>query len=94
MPNKQLALFSLVLILIFGNGSGFVTMIPVHLTGLGVEPEKIGYLFSALYFAIGSAGILAGWLVDRFQRHKLLSVLSAGSEIIASLLMLVGAQSF
>ena len=94
MSKKQLLLFSLVLILIFGNGSGFVTMVPFHLSRLGVAPDKIGYLFSLLYFAMASSGILAGRLADRFGRHKLMSVLSAAGEIFASLLMLLGAQSF
>jgi MFS family permease len=94
MSKKQLFLFGVVLILIFGNGSGFVTMIPVHLSRLGVGPDKIGYLFSLLYFGIASSGILAGWLADRFGRHKLMSILSAAGQIVASLLMLLSAQSF
>lgn len=94
MSKKQLFLFSLVLILIFGNGSGFVTMIPVHLSRLGVAPDKIGYLFSLLYFGIASSGILAGWLADRFGRHKWMSILSAAGQIFTSLLMLLGARAF
>ncbi len=94
MSKKQLLLFSLALILIFGNGSGFVTMVPVHLSRLGVGSDKIGYLFSMLYFGMASSGILAGWLTDRFQHRKLICVLSAAGQIIASLLMLLGAQSF
>jgi MFS family permease len=94
MSKKQLLLFSLVLILIFGNGSGFVTLVPVYLSRLGIAPDKIGYLFSLLYFGMASSGILAGWLADRFGRHKLMSTLSATGEIFASLIMLLGAQSF
>ncbi len=94
MSKKQLLLFSLVLILIFGSGSGFVTLIPFHLSRLGVAPDKIGYLFSLLYFGMASSGILAGWLADRFGHHKLMSVLSAAGGIFASLLMLLGVQSF
>jgi MFS family permease len=94
MSKKQLLLFSLVLILIFGNGSGFVTLIPVHLSRLGFPLDKIGYLFSLLYFGMASSGILAGWLADRFGRHKLMCTLSAAGEILASLLMLLGARSF
>ena len=94
MSKKQLLLFSLVLILIFGNGSGFVTLIPVHLSHLGVAPDRIGYLFSLLYFGMASSGILAGWLADRFGRHRLMCILSAAGEIFASLLMLLGARSF
>lgn len=94
MSKKQLLLFSIVLVLIFGNGSGFVTMIPVHLSRLGVAPDKIGYLFSLLYFGIASSGILAGWLADRFGHHKLMAVLSAAGEIPVSLAMLLWARSF
>src|SRR5512147_2327903 len=94
MSRKQLFLFSLVLILIFGNGSGFVTLVPVHLSRLGVEPYKIGSLFSLLYFGMASSGILAGWLTDRFQRRKLLCILSAAGQILVSVLMLLGARSF
>lgn len=94
MSKKQLLLFCVVLVLIFGNGSGFVTMIPVHLSRLGVAPDKIGYLFSLLYFGIASSGILAGWLADRFGHHKLMSVFSAAGELIASVAMLLGARSF
>jgi MFS family permease len=94
MSKRQLFLFSLVLILIFGNGSGFVTLIPVHLSRLGIAPDKIGYLFSLLYFGMASSGILAGWLADHFGRHKLMCTLSAAGEILASLLMLLGAGSF
>jgi MFS family permease len=94
MSKKQLLLFSLVLILIFGNGSGFVTLIPVHLSRLGIAPDKIGYLFSLLYFGMASSGILAGWSADRFGQHKLMCILSAAGEILASLLMLLGSRSF
>jgi MFS family permease len=94
MSKKQLLLLSLVLMLIFGNGSGFVTMVPVHLSRMGIGPAKIGYLFSMLYFGMGSSGILAGWLADRLQKRKLMCVLSAAGQIIASLLMLMGARSF
>lgn len=94
MSKKQLLIFSLVLFLIFGNGSGFVTLIPVHLSRLNVEPDKIGYLFSLLYLGMASSGILAGWLADHFQKYKLMSVVSAAGEIVASLLMLLGSRSF
>jgi MFS family permease len=93
MSKKHLLLFGLVLMLIFGNGSGMVTMIPVHLSRMGTDPAKIGLLFSVLYFGIASSGILAGWLADRFQRHKLMSVLSAAGQILTSLFLL-RARSF
>jgi MFS family permease len=88
MSKKQLLLFGLVLMLIFGNGGGLATMVPVHLSRLGVEPARIGFLFSCLYFGIASSGILSGWLADRLQRYKLMCVLSAAGEIVTSLLML------
>ncbi len=93
MSKKQLLLFSLVLMLIFGNGSGLAAMIPVHLSRMGVPPAKIGFLFSMLYFGIGSSGILAGWLADRFGLAKKMAVVSAAGEIFASLLLLL-ARSF
>jgi len=89
MSKKQLLLFSLVLMLLFGNGSGLATIIPVHLSRLGTEPSKIGFLFSMLYFGIGSSGILAGWLTDRFRHYKLISVISAAGEIVAGLFLLM-----
>lgn len=94
MSKKQLLLFSTVTFLIFGSGSGFVTLVPVHLSRLGVAPDKIGYMFSLLYFGMAGSGILAGWLADRFGRHKLMCNLAAAGGIIASVFMLLGARSF
>jgi MFS family permease len=93
MSKKQLLLFCIVLMLIFGNGSGMASMIPVHLSRMGVSPANIGFLFSMLYFGIGGSGILAGWLADRFGFAKLMAVISAAGEILASLL-LIWAHSF
>src|SRR5512140_3571616 len=88
MSKKQLLLFCLVLMLIFGNGSGLATMIPVHLSHMGVPPARIGFLFSLLYFAIGGSGILAGWMADRFGFAKRMAVISAAGEILTALLLL------
>jgi len=93
MSRKQLLLLSSALMLIFGNGSGLATMIPVHLSRLGVPQEQIGFLFSMLYFGIGSAGILAGWVIDRFGQRKRLAVITAAGEIVCAVLLLQ-ARSF
>jgi MFS family permease len=88
MSKRQLLLLSLVLILILGNGNGMANMIPVYLSRLGIDPARIGVLFSFLYLALAAAGILAGWLSDRFQQRKLMCIISAAGEIFASLLLL------
>jgi MFS family permease len=93
MSKKQLLLYSLALMLIFGNGSGLATMIPVHLSHLGIQPDQIGFLFAMLYVGIGSSGILAGWLVDRFGQRRRLAVITAAGEIAAAL-MLLWARSY
>jgi MFS family permease len=94
MAKTQLLLFSLVLFLMFGSGSGFVTLVPVHLSRLGIPSDQIGYFFSVLYLGMAGSSILAGWLADRFGRHKWMCNLSAAGAIFASSLMLIGAQSF
>jgi MFS family permease len=92
MSKKQLFLYSLVMVLVLGNGNGMGNMIPVYLSRLEVGPDAVGLLFSLLYLALSGAGILAGWLSDRFHRRKLMCVASAAGEILASLFMF-GAQS-
>ena len=77
MSKRQLFLYSLVMVLVLGNGNGMANMIPVYLTRLEVGPDTVGLLFSLLYLALSGSGILAGWLSDRFQRRKLMCVASA-----------------
>src|SRR5512146_781753 len=93
MAKKQLLIFGSALMLIFGNGSGLAAMIPVHLNRMGVAQDRIGFLFSMLYLGIGSAGILAGWAVDRFGQRKRLAVITAAGEVIIALVLLQ-ARSF
>ncbi len=93
MSRKQLLLFCFALMLIFGNGSGLASMIPVHLSRQGIPQDQIGFLFSLLYFGIGISGILAGWWIDRHGQRKLLAVITAAGEIITALLLLQ-ARSF
>lgn len=89
MPKKQLFLFSLAFILIMGSGNGMANMLPMYLrNSMGVDSGYIGGLFSLLYAALSVGAILAGWLSDRFQRRKLMCVLSAAGEIAAGLLLI------
>jgi MFS family permease len=87
MSRRQLMYYSLVMVLVLGNGNGMGNMIPVYLRHLEVPADTIGLFFSLLYLALSGAGILSGWLSDRFQRRKLLCVLSAGGEILTSVWM-------
>ncbi len=89
MSKKQLLIFSLALMLLFGNGSGIATMIPVYLSRLGISSDRIGFLFSLLYLSIGGAGILAGWLVDRFGHRKQIAVLTVVGEVVSAVLLLL-----
>ena len=61
-------------------------LLPAYLhSRMGADSGYIGGLFSLLYVALAAGGILAGWLSDRFQRRKLMCVLSAALEIVTGL---------
>ncbi len=89
MSKKQLSVFSLVLILIVGNGGGMATMLPVYLSQRGADSSQVGLFFSALYLGLAVAGILAGWLSERLQRRKWLCIASAAGEILNALVVLI-----
>jgi MFS family permease len=89
MAKQQLFLFSLAMILILGNGQGMASLLPVYLGRMGAEPDYVGFLFACLYLALSVSGILAGWMADRFQRRKLMCVLSAAGEIFTGILLIV-----
>ncbi len=64
-------------------------LLPVYLkSSMGADSGYIGGLFSFLYAALSVGGILAGWLADRFQRRKLMCVLSAAAEIVTGVLLI------
>jgi MFS family permease len=81
MSKRQLfALFACSLIF-FTNGNALMGLLPVYITRLGADPSVTGYYFSVAFFAVGVGTILTGWLSDRFQRRKLLLIVS-GAAIV------------
>jgi MFS family permease len=89
MPKRQFVLFSLAMILIVGGGNGMANLMPVYLGRMGADSTYIGLLFALLYLGLASAGILAGWLSDRFQQRKWLCVASGAGGILAAIGLLV-----
>ena len=82
-PSLILILLSLALIQ-FTHISDFVMMMPMapHLMRIfGIGPSQFGFAVSAYTFSAGLSGLLAAFVIDRFDRKKVLLWMYAGFGI-------------
>lgn len=64
-----------------------MTLLPVYALRLGADPAAIGNYLGFAFLAMAVAGLLAGWLSDRFQRRKTWLIAAVLLNIPATWLM-------
>ena len=81
MSKRQLITLFACSIIFFTNGNALMSLLPVYITRLGGDPEAVGYYFSLAFAAVAVGTLLTGWLSDRYQRRKLMLILSGAASV-------------
>jgi MFS family permease len=68
-------------------GNGISPLLPVQAVGLGATQAVAGYLLSLSHLAMVAGTVTAGWLSDRFHRHKIPALVAGLASIPALWLM-------
>ena len=76
MNKKFLSLLFLCSLVPWVIGNGLLPLLPVYASQLGASPALVGYYMSISYLALALGSLAAGWLSDRYQRRKLMLILS------------------
>lgn len=70
MGKKQILALFVYSLTIWTVGNGLLPLLPVYAKKLGADSAVSGYYMSFSYFALAAGAIAAGWVSDRFNRHK------------------------
>ncbi|HEC62113.1 MAG TPA: MFS transporter [bacterium] len=92
MNRKQLLLLFVCCLVPWTVGNGLMPLLPVYALQLGASPAVTGYYLALAFVALAVGTFFAGWLADRFQRRKILLVLS-GIIMIPSVWMMGGVRN-
>jgi MFS family permease len=76
MNKKLLSLLFLCSLVPWVIGNGLLPLLPVYASQLGASPALVGYYLSISYLALALGSLAAGWLSDKYQRRKLMLILS------------------
>ena len=86
MSRKQLFALFLCSLVIWTTGSGLIPLLPVYATQIGAAPAVVGYYLSFTYLASAIGTVAAGWLSDRLQRRKTLTIMCGMVSVPASVI--------
>ena len=81
MSRKQLLLLFFGCLVPWTLGSGLLPLLPVYALRLGASQALAGYYLSFAFLALAVGTFFAGWLADKFQRRKLLLIVSGATMI-------------
>lgn len=87
MPIRQLIVLCTCTLVALTGGNVIVGLMPVYLAQLGGDPTATGTFFSFTFVMLTLGSFAAGWLSDRFQKRKMLLILSGIPGILAPWLM-------
>ena len=76
MRKKQLLLLFFGILVPWTVGNGLLPILPVYALEIEASEAEAGYCISFAFLALAAGAILAGWLADKFQRRKLLLLIS------------------
>jgi MFS family permease len=71
MSKKQLLALFVYNLVVWTVGNGLMPLLPVYAKQLGADSTAAGYYLAFSYFALAVGAIAAGWLSDKFRRHKI-----------------------
>jgi len=74
MERRQFLILFLSSLVIWTVGNGLVPLLPIYAAGLGAGPGATGLYLSFCYLCLAIGSVAAGWLAERFPRHRLLMV--------------------
>jgi len=81
MSRKQLLLLFFGCLVPWTVGNGLMPLLPVYALQLGASTAVTGYYLAFAFLALALGTIFAGWLSDRLQRRKILSIISGALAI-------------
>ena len=87
MSRKQLAALFACGLIGWIVAQGTLALLPVYAVRLGADPALAGNYLALAFGALTVGTVAAGWLSDRFQRRKLMLVVSGLVNIPATWLM-------
>jgi MFS family permease len=87
MSKKQLLALFLCSLVPWTIGNGIAPLLPVQAAGLGATQALAGYLLSLSHLAMAAGTVTAGWLSDRFRRHKIPAIVAGLASTPALWLM-------
>jgi len=71
MSKKQLLALFVYNLVVWTVGNGLMPLLPVYAKQLGADSTAAGYYLAFSYSALAVGAIAAGWLSDKFRRHKI-----------------------
>ncbi|MBZ0299028.1 MAG: MFS transporter [Anaerolineae bacterium] len=87
MSRRQLGLLFICYLVPFAVANGLLSLLPVYVQRFEVSATGTGFYLALTFAALTAGSLFSGWLSQRFQRHTLFIVLSAGLGGIATFLM-------
>lgn len=87
MSRRQLLALMVVNMSAFAGGIGLFNLLPIYATRLGADPASTGAFLSSIFIAVALGTIIAGWLADRFQKRKLILIVTGASMVVVTWLM-------
>ncbi|MFN8372129.1 MAG: MFS transporter [Anaerolineae bacterium] len=88
MPKRQLLVLFACNFISFLGINTLMSLLPVHLEQLGADSTRTGTFFSTNFFALGMGTVVAGWLLDRYRRRKLMLI--GASAVAIPMMWLMG----
>ncbi|MFN8529289.1 MAG: MFS transporter [Anaerolineae bacterium] len=87
MPRRQLIALFVCSLSMWTVAQGLLALLPVYATRLGADPGLTGGYLAIAFAGITLGTVATGWLSDRFQRRKLVLVIVAVVNGVATWLM-------
>jgi len=87
MPFKQLAALFMCNVVPFIVALALIGLLPIYAIDLGANEVFAGIYLSLSFGSLAVATLSSGWLSNRFQRRKLMVILSAVIAVPATFLM-------
>ena len=87
MTRKQLAALFVCNLVPYITGNALLSLLPIYAIQLGGNEIIAGIYLSLAFGTLAIGTLISGWLSDRFQRRKLMIVLSACVSLPATFLM-------
>ncbi len=77
MTRQQIVALFMCSLVVWVEGNGLLPILPVYAKRLHADSASIGYYLAAIYAALASGTVVAGWISDKLHRRRIPLILTS-----------------